>query len=36
MTDVWRQGGTLQLVRREPQLSVTGKILPLHLVRPPD
>lgn len=34
MADVWRQGGTLQLVRREPYLSASGKILPLHLVRP--
>lgn len=34
MVDVWRTGGTLQVVRREPHVSTTGKILPLHLVRP--
>lgn len=34
MADVWRDGGTLRLVRREPTTSVAGKILPLHLVQP--
>ena len=34
MADVWRDGGTLRLVRGEPTTSVAGKILPLHLVQP--
>ncbi len=33
MADVWRDSGTLRLIRREPYISAAGKILPLHLVR---
>jgi hypothetical protein len=33
MADVWRDSGTLRLVRREPYISDAGKILPLHLVQ---
>jgi len=31
MADHWRQGRTLQVVRREPYHTYTGKILPLHI-----
>ena len=31
MADFWAQGDTLRVVRREPQLTPAGKILPLHL-----
>ena len=34
MADVWRDSGTVRLVRRDPYTSVSGKILPLHLVKP--
>ncbi|MGH9387344.1 MAG: hypothetical protein ACRD2N_24025 [Vicinamibacterales bacterium] len=30
MADVWRQGGTLRVVRREPFRTGAGKVLPLH------
>jgi hypothetical protein len=33
MTQHWRQGGTLRLVRREPYQTASAKILPLHLER---
>ena len=33
MTQHWRQGGTLKLVRREPYQTASAKILPLHLDR---
>jgi len=36
MADMWRDGGTVRLLRREPYTSVTGKILPLHLVKRSD
>jgi hypothetical protein len=31
MADLWRDGDTLRLVRREPYMTAAGKILPLHL-----
>jgi len=31
MADVWRDSGTVRVVRREPYLTAAGKILPLHL-----
>lgn len=33
MTDQWRQGGTLRVVRRDPYTTTSAKVLPLH-VRP--
>ena len=30
MADVWEQGDTLRVVRREPWLTPQAKILPLH------
>ena len=33
MTDQWRQGDTLRVVRREPYVTATAKILPLHILR---
>jgi hypothetical protein len=30
MADMWRQGGTLRVVRREPFRTGAGKVLPLH------
>ena len=33
MTQHWRQGDTLKLVRREPYQTASAKILPLHLQR---
>ena len=39
MTQHWRQGDTLKVVRREPYQTASAKILPLHLQRltvPPD
>jgi hypothetical protein len=35
MADIWRDGGTLRLVRREPHVTSAGKILPLHIVQRP-
>jgi hypothetical protein len=37
MADVWRDGNTRGVVRREPYITAAGKILPLHAVgrRPP-
>lgn len=35
MTEHWRQGKTLKLLRREPYRTVSAKILPLHLQREP-
>jgi hypothetical protein len=32
-TDLWRQGGTLRVVRREPYRSGTTKVMPLHFQR---
>jgi hypothetical protein len=32
MTDVWGDGGTLRVVRREPYVTGAGKILPLHVL----
>jgi hypothetical protein len=34
MADVWRQCGTLRIVRREPYLTRTGKIQTLHVTQP--
>jgi hypothetical protein len=34
MADVWRDGRTVRLVRREPYVTAAGKILPLHSVTP--
>jgi hypothetical protein len=34
MIDVWRQSGTLRVVRREPYLTRTGKIQTLHVTQP--
>jgi hypothetical protein len=34
MTDLWRQSGTLRVVRREPYATATMKVLPLHVMRP--
>lgn len=31
MADVWRDGQTLRVVRREPYMTSAGKILPLHI-----
>ena len=31
MTEHWRQGKTLKLLRREPYQTESAKILPLHL-----
>ena len=33
MAEVWRDGGTVRVVRRPPQATPSGKILPLHLSR---
>ena len=33
MTQHWRQGETLKVVRREPYQTASAKILPLHLQR---
>ncbi|MDX6510930.1 MAG: hypothetical protein QOE36_434 [Gaiellaceae bacterium] len=33
MAELWRDGSTLQVVRREPHVTAAAKILPLHLVR---
>ncbi len=33
MTEHWRQGGTLKVLRREPYRTESAKILPLHLQR---
>ena len=32
--DLWRQEGTLRVARREPIATMTGKILPLHVLGP--
>ena len=32
MANCWRQGHTLQVIRRVPHHTVTGKILPLHII----
>nr|AXL05961.1 hypothetical protein A3J42_08560 [uncultured bacterium] len=34
MAEVWRDGETVRVVRREPQPTASGKILPLHVDRP--
>ena len=34
MSDVWHNGRTLRVVRREPTSTRAGKILPLHVVAP--
>jgi hypothetical protein len=34
MAGVWRDSGTLRVVRREPHVTRTGKIQTLHVVRP--
>jgi hypothetical protein len=34
MADFWAQSETLRVVRREPHMTITGKILPLHVARP--
>jgi hypothetical protein len=31
MADVWREGDTVQVLRREPHMTAAGKILPLHI-----
>jgi hypothetical protein len=33
MVDLWREGGTARVARREPYVSAAGKILPLHLLK---
>jgi hypothetical protein len=33
MADIWGGGGTLEVVRREPEVSRVGKVLPLHVDR---
>jgi hypothetical protein len=33
MAEVWRDGGTVRVVRRAPEPTPSGKILPLHLAR---
>ena len=33
--ETWRQEGSLKVVRREPYATMTGKILPLHVMSPP-
>jgi len=33
MVDVWRAGGTVRVVRREPYVTAAGKILSLHLLK---
>jgi hypothetical protein len=33
MTDKWRQGKTLRVVRKEPYVTRSAKILPLHILR---
>jgi hypothetical protein len=35
MTDVWRNGRTLRVVRREPFVTGAAKILPLHILQRP-
>jgi len=32
MSDQWRQGETLRVVRREPYVTATSKVLPLHIL----
>jgi hypothetical protein len=32
MSDKWRQGQTLRVVRREPYTTASAKILPLHMI----
>jgi hypothetical protein len=34
MAEIWGGGGTLRVVRREPEVSRVGKVLPLHVERP--
>jgi hypothetical protein len=34
-TDLWRQGGTLRVVRREPYRTSTSKVMPLHVLHQP-
>ncbi len=33
MVDLWREGGTVRVARREPYVSASGKILSLHLLK---
>jgi hypothetical protein len=33
MSDHWRQGQTLRIVRREPYITASAKILPLHILQ---
>ena len=33
MVDLWREGGTVRVVRREPYVTAAGKILSLHLLK---
>lgn len=33
MAEIWRSGGTLRVVRREPEVSRAAKVLPLHVSR---
>ena len=35
MADMWREGGTLRVVRRAPHMTLGGKLLPLHIRRQP-
>jgi hypothetical protein len=35
MTEVWKDGQTLRVVRREPFVTGAAKILPLHILRSP-
>ena len=36
MTEEWRQSNTLRIVRRDPYEIDSAKILPLHVLAPPD
>ena len=35
MAEVWRQGGTLQVLRQQPRLTRGGKLLSLHVMKTP-
>jgi hypothetical protein len=32
-TDLWRQGNALRLIRREPYMTQTSKVMPIHVLR---
>jgi hypothetical protein len=35
MADLWRDGQTLRVVRREPFITGAAKILPIHILKKP-